>query len=564
MRTSKYILYTLKEKPHHTDTISHQLMLKAGLIRQLASGLYIWLPNGLKIIQNIQKIIRKEMNQCGAIEISFPIMQPDTLWIKSNRLQEYGKELMKIYDRKNHCFILSPTYEEIITDFIKKEITSYKKLPIILYQIQIKFRDEIRPRSGTIRSREFIMKDAYSFHNDKNSLKKIYKKIYQVYISIFNKMNLKFYSVEANSGIMGGKYSHEFQALSNNGEDKIIISRYLNNPIHKNNLSKFKKIKKIKIFYKKKYIYPDHINCHKTEMIIKNFFSIRNKIIKIFIFKNNDNQNKIFDIFFIRGDHELDMNTIYFKKNKCTFANQKEILNNITDIKKNINLLFPITIDIDVAKMNHIIPIVIINNQYFKNNILNQDFTCAKIKDIKYINNRKYISTIHNSIEIGHIFQIGKKYSKIINAKVQNQKGIKKFLHMGCYGIGITRIISAIIEQNHDKKGIIWPNNIAPFQVLIIPIQINKFQEIKNISEKLYNKFKLENITVLLEDRNVSIGIKFSDANLIGIPNIIIINYNTINNNTIEYQERKNMEKKILINLKNIIPYIKNKIKKNK
>ncbi|CAL4042558.1 Proline--tRNA ligase [Buchnera aphidicola (Phyllaphis fagi)] len=410
MRTSKYLLYTIKEIPHHSHTISHQLMLRSGLIRKLASGLYIWLPNGLRVIKNIKKIIRYEMEKCQAVEMYLPTMQPDNLWHKSNRINQYGKELIKIYDRNNNCFILSPTNEEIMTNFIKKEIKSYKQLPIILYQIQTKFRDEIRPRSGIIRSREFIMKDAYSFHYDQQSLKKTYMKIHQAYMIIFKKMNLKFYSVQADSGIMGGEYSHEFQALSKNGEDKIVISN--------------------------------------------------------------------------------------------------------TSVKKYIN-----------TKTNNI------NN-----------------------------NTIKHCIEIGHTFQIGKKYSQILNAKFQDIQGKKKFIHLGCYGIGITRLIAAIIEQHHDSKGIIWPDHIAPFQVLIIPINFHICYKIQKISETLYNQFKKSNIKVLLDDRNERIGIKFSDANLIGIPNIIIINKNTINFHTVEYQKRAIINKKIIIHINDIIKYIINNI----
>ncbi|MCW5197258.1 proline--tRNA ligase [Buchnera aphidicola] len=412
MRTSKYLLYTIKEIPNNTHIISHQLMLRSGLIRKLASGLYIWLPNGLRVIKNIKKIIHHEMKKCHAIEMYFPTMQPDILWCQSNRIQEYGKELIKIYDRHNNRFILSPTNEEIMTDFIKKEIKSYKKLPIIIYQIQTKFRDEIRPRSGIMRSREFIMKDAYSFHASKKSLEQTYIKIHKTYKKIFQKMCLKFYSVQADSGVIGGKCSHEFQALSKNGEDKIIIS---NTSV-------------------KKYIYT---------------------------------------------------------------------------------------------------------KQQFNHNAI-----------------------IKNCIEIGHTFQIGKKYSKIINARIQNIKGKQKFVHLGCYGIGITRLISAIIEQHHDNKGIIWPKHIAPFQVLIIPINFSVCNKIKEISEKLYKQFKQNNIQILLEDRNERIGTKFYDANLIGIPNIIIINNNTIKFHTIEYQTRKKIYNTKIIHINDIIQYIINKYKK--
>ncbi|CAL4320409.1 proline--tRNA ligase [Buchnera aphidicola] len=556
MRTSKYLLYTLKEIPHNANTISHQLMLRAGLIRKSASGLYIWLPNGIRIIKNIKKIIRKEMNRCGGIEICFPIMQTDKLWKKSNRLEQYGKELIKLYDRNQNCFILSPTHEEIITDFISTEIISYKKLPILLYQIQTKFRDEIRPRSGTIRSREFIMKDAYSFHHTNKSLEKTYQKIYKTYTTIFNKLNLKFYSVKAESGLIGGKCSHEFQAISNNGEDKIIIKDNQNHQKNNQINSYQPNAQKIKIFYIKKYIKINDYFKKKIINLQKMLFYIKDKIIKIFILKKHQN----FIALFIRGDEQFHINqNSYLKKKQLNFANKIEILNNILKNKKNINLSIPLIMDINVAKMNETLPIVIINNEYFIEYNLNQNFTGAKIQNIKIQND---ILKISNSIEIGHIFKIGKKYSKIMNAQVKNKNGTKDFIHMGCYGIGISRIVAAIIEQNHDQNGIIWPNQIAPFQVLIIPINLKKCQKIQNISEKLYKDFKEKKIEVLLEDRHERIGIIFSDANLIGIPNIIIINQQTINENIVEYQTRKE-RKKINIHIKNIIPYITKKIQNN-
>ncbi|QCI27164.1 proline--tRNA ligase [Buchnera aphidicola] len=561
MRTSKYLLYTLKKIPDHIESTSHQLMLKSGLIRQSNSGIYTWLPNGLKVLKNIKKIIRTEMDIVGANEICFPIMQSDELWKKSNRFKQYGKELIKLYDRNNNCFILSPTYEEMVTDFIKQEIMSYKKLPITLYQIQTKFRDEIRPRFGITRTREFIMKDAYSFHENMDCLKKKYKKMRLIYEKIFKKMNINFYSVKAECGIIGGNYSHEFQALSKSGEDKIIISYNKNKKINNINLLT-KKFIENNFFYKKK-IHVKKIN-NKNKYEIKNICNnMKKNIIKNFIMKINKNKNNYFIGCMIRGDHLLDINKIKKIKNlnlnnkNIIFATKSEI-KNIFSKKKNNNLFFLI-IDIHILYLKKIIPLNIINDKYFKFNIFDQYFKNIKVDNIIINNNKKY--KIKNCIEIGHIFQIGKKYSKIIDAKILNINGIKKFIHMGCYGIGVTRLISTIIEQNHDKKGIIWPKNIAPFQLLIIPIKNNKCKKIQEISEYLYYKFKKKNIKVLLEDRNEQTGVIFSDANLIGIPNIIIINKNTIKNQTIEYQERKNIDKKIIIHINNIINFIIKKIK---
>ncbi|CAL4320343.1 proline--tRNA ligase [Buchnera aphidicola] len=563
MKTSQYPLYTIKETPKKIDIISHKLMLKSGLIRQSSSGLYIWLPNGLKVLNNIKKIIRYEINKLNAIEMSFPLLQPKYLWEKSNRFQEYGKELMKIYDRNNNIFILSPTYEEMITQFITQEITSYKKLPIIIYQIQKKFRDEIRPRSGTMRAREFIMKDAYSFHINEHSLEKTYQIIYDAYKKIFNVLNLKFYSVQANSGLIGGKYSHEFQSPSNNGEDQIMIS-YYKKKNSKNNSYEIKKTVKKKILPNK--IININKILKKYNYNIKNiFFQMKKKIIKIFIININHKKNKYF-AFMIRGDHELNINKIkncqpeIIKKNQILFSEKKKI-KNILKKTKEVNLSIPIIIDTHISYLDSILPIVLINNIYFHQYSLQQNFKKKKIYDIINYDESKYRYKIKNCIEIGHIFKIGTKYSKNTDSSITNKKGNKKLIHMGCYGIGVTRLINAIIEQNHDKKGIIWPNHIAPFEVLIIPINLYQCKKIQKISTKIYLQFKNKNIKVLMDDRDERIGVIFSDANLIGIPNIIIINKNTVYQNTVEYQERKNIQKKITIHIDNIIQFILNKKK---
>lgn len=564
MRTSKYLLYTLKNVPKNIDTISHQLMLKAGLIRQSNNGLYIWLPSGLKVLKNIKKIIRYEMNLIDAIEICFPILQSENLWKKSNRFQQYGHELIKLYDRHNNQFILSPTYEEMATEFIKKEILSYKKLPIILYQIQTKFRDEIRPRFGIIRSREFIMKDAYSFHKNSKSLREIYQNIYLAYEKIFNKMHLKFHAVQADCGIIGGKFSHEFQAISQFGEDKIILKKQ-NNRI--NNITLLTKDHIIKNFFYKRKIYIQNIyntNIHKFNKI---FYLTKKQCIKIYIIKNPYDKKNKFIGYIIRGDHVINIKKIIKKNlsnntiNKIIFPNRIEITKIIKKIRLK-QIYIPIIIDTHVLYLKNIIPITIVNEVFYNIDFIDYNITSIQVQDITYHKINKKIYQIQNCIEIGHIFQIGVQYSKIIDLKILNKNKCKKLVHMGCYGIGVTRLIAAIIDQNHDKYGIIWPNILAPFQVVIIPINYNKCQKIQKISEKLYFEFKT-NIETLLDDRNEQIGVIFSDINLIGIPNIIIVNENTINNNTVEYQNRNNIQKKIIIDIREIKKFIINQIYKN-
>ncbi|WP_343182673.1 proline--tRNA ligase [Buchnera aphidicola] len=563
MRTSEYPLNTIKNISNNINSISHKLMIKAGLIRSISSGIYIWLPLGLKVIKKIKKIIRYEMKKIGSIEMYFPIMQPEYLWKKSDRIKKYGNELIKIKDRNKKIFILSPTHEEMVTEFIKQEMTSYKKFPLILYQIQTKFRDEIRPRFGVIRSKEFIMKDAYSFHENKDSLSKTYKKMYQTYMKIFKKMNLIVYPVQAESGVIGGKVSHEFQALSKNGEDAIIIASK-NIQQSKNIINKIQKAKKTTIFQKKEYLNIKNIYNKNNYQMKKIFLIIKKNIIKIFIIKNDKKKNN-FIIFMIKGDQILNEEKIKTILNlnqeneKINFLNYHEI-NTIIKKNKKINFKKKIIINQDIVFLKHIFPIVIINNIFFKNHILNQDFLFSKIKNIVINKNKNKKYKIKKSIEIGHIFQIGKKYSNYFNLKLKNKNGINKTIHMGCYGIGVTRLISAIIEQNHDKRGIIWTNEIAPFHAAIIPINFHKCKKTVKISEILYEELKQKGISVLLENRKKNIGEKLYDINLIGIPNIIIINHETLKSNLIEYQKRKEIQKKKLIPINQIADIIKKNI----
>ncbi|WP_343153913.1 proline--tRNA ligase [Buchnera aphidicola (Mindarus keteleerifoliae)] len=431
MQTTKYILSTMRETPSESEMISHQLMLKSGMIRKISSGIYTWLPTGLRVINQIKKIIRKEMLKIDGIEFSMPILQPENLWKKSKRLDQYGKELFKTLDRNQKTFILGPTHEELITKIIKHEIHSYKQLPIILFQIQTKFRDEIRPCFGTIRSREFIMKDAYSFHTSSSSLKKTYETLFKTYMSIFKKIGIDVIPVKAKCESMGGTESHEFQVLS------------------------------------------------KLE---KNIFKSSNEI-----------------------------------KNSSYSTSEK---------KKNIKPIF-----------------------FNAKNIANKNTTL----------NKKNLFKKCKTIEIAHIFKLEKKYSHTFGFKIQKKNGSSTFLKMGCYGIGISRLIAAIIEQNHDSKGIIWNKSIAPFQIAILPINLKNSFEIQKITFFIYEKLKKEHINILLDDRNEQIGAMFADMELIGIPFFIIISERHLKKNSVEYRERKN-NVSCIIPIEKIFSFIKNKL----
>ncbi|VFP88201.1 Proline--tRNA ligase [Buchnera aphidicola (Cinara piceae)] len=531
MYTTKYLLSTTKETPKNTESISHQLMLRSGMIRMLSAGIYTWLPSGNRVIKKIINIISNILDQYGYMEICIPIIQPKKLWNQSGRAKLYGEELINIKDRRKKKYILSPTNEEAINYIFSQEIHSYKQLPIVLYQIQKKFRDEIRPRFGVIRSIEFLMKDAYSFHIDKNSLKKTYEKMKKIYIKIFKKFKLNFKIVKTNSKIMGGSISHEFHAISNAGEDTIIFSKN----------SKY--------------------------AVNANQFNIQKNKIKIYIIKTKKNQTQYTSaILLMRKNDPLNiknLKNINILEYPLKFIKSKKIIlsHKLTNNKK----IF-ILADSKIKNMPYFI---LKKNPLYSNFIpilWNKKIIFNKIIDIKNVNKVFYYDTKEeilkkkNSIEIGHIFQIGRKYSKNINFSIQDKNNNKKLLNMGCYGIGINRIISSIIEQNNDENGIIWPKCIAPFQIFIIPINMHKNDEIQKIATLIYEKLINKKIDVLFDDRKENIGKMFADMNLIGIPYGIIISHKTIISKEIEfYSRRKNLKKRILIS--KVVAFIKNKIK---
>ncbi|WP_343154939.1 proline--tRNA ligase [Buchnera aphidicola (Pseudoregma panicola)] len=525
MRTSKYIFF-IRRKKHEKKTNINELMLRSGLIRKISSGIYTFLPLGVRIIKKIEKIIREEMERNNAMEIIMPVLQPLSLWKKSGREKIFGNELFKVIDRKKKFFVLSPTHEEIVTYIFSKEIKSYKKFPIMFYQIQTKYRDEIRPKAGTIRCKEFIMKDAYSFHIENKSMKKTYLKIYRSYINIFNYLKIKFYVIKTESKKMGGNISHEFHSISKYGENNILIS-------NKNNIAKKIYIKKI-------------VKKNKNTILKK-----INNFIKIFLIKSNKNKNYI--IAMINKDFTLDIEKIkkYYKDNTIQLEEKKNIKKFYKKIKSSNNIF---------EKKNNII----IDSQILKTKSFYIYKKINKNKKLKFLKIKKNMLwkekyKIKKSIEIAHIFQIGKKYSKKINFFIENKKKNKKIIKMGCYGIGISRLIPSIIEQNYDKNGIIWPSKISPFKVIILPINKHKETKVNKISEIIYKKFKKNNIEVIIEDRKISPGQMFFESELIGITHIIIINKINLKKKYIEYRNRISNIKK-LISIKKIKKMIKKKL----
>lgn len=563
MRASQYLFFTLKEIPNSAKIISHKLMLKSGMIRKLSSGLYIWLPTGIKILNKIKKIIKNEMEKINALEILTPIIQPEKLWEHSGRLDIYGQELIKFYDRRNQKFILGPTNEEVITKFIGNEIYSHTDLPIIVYQIQIKFRDEIRPRFGVIRSREFIMKDAYSFHINQTCLEKTYNNFYQSYTNIFNKVNLKFRVINGDSRSMGGSISHEFQALSENGEDEIIFSK---NTSYAANVNTAQSMQSINFIQEKNQKIYNNEKSKKSIKDISEFEKPIKNLVKTILIRTKINNNPSIAALLIREEHQLNLFKIeeidIFEK-PLSFLNKEEVIELIGVEPKflgPLGLNCPVFADISVYYMKNFTIGSNINGKFFINVNWNIDIPIPIIKDIRKITKRDLTLDesksleIKKSIEVGHIFQLGTEYSKKMNITVQ-----EKNMHMGCYGIGITRMIAAIIEQNYDKNGIIWPDAISPFEVVILPLDFNKYIEIKKVAENLYEKFKKEKIDVILYDRDERPGVIFNKIDLIGIPHQVIISPRHIKKENIEYRERKN-KKSILINIKDIAFFLKTKI----
>ncbi|MFI4819021.1 MAG: proline--tRNA ligase [Enterobacterales bacterium] len=572
MLASKYLLFTLKEISNNSKDISNKLMIRSGMIRRLSSGIYTWLPNGLRVLKKLKNIIRNEMNKSNSIEISLPIMQPIDFFKQSGRLSKYKNDLFIIKDRNNKLLILGPTNEELITKIISNNNFSYKQLPIILYQIQTKFRDEIRPYGGTIRSREFLMKDAYSFHYDKKSLKKTYKKIYEIYKKIFNKIGLNFVFVKAYNGSIGGKISHEFQVFSKFGKDKIAISnksKYAANiEIAKYKFLNYKidKYKDIRLL--------DTSNINNVNELIKCFSIKHRKITKTYIVKANKKICKSnFIALILCIDH--DINIIKIEKLPqiycpLTLASNKEIYN---IFKTNIfylgpvNMKIPFIVDYSAYIMNNFISGSNINNKHFFNINWKRDVNVKQIEDLRNVVNGdispdgKGKLKIKKCIEIGHIFKLGNKYSKNMKLNIKGKNGKNHNILMGCYGIGITRLISSIIEQNNINNKIIWPECLAPFNVAILPINIHKSFIVNKISNYLYNKIKNLGIDTFLYDKKESPGIMFSNIDLIGIPNHIIVSERNLKNEQIEYKNLINNEIK-LINTNKIVYYLYKKFLK--
>ncbi|MBQ77631.1 MAG: proline--tRNA ligase [Cellvibrionales bacterium] len=549
MRSSQILLSTLKETPADAEVISHQLMLRAGMIRKLASGLYTWLPLGLKVLRKIEAIVRQEMNRAGAQEVLMPVVQPAELWQESERWEQYGAELLRIHDRHQREFCLGPTHEEVITDLVRNELQSYKQLPTNIYQIQTKFRDEIRPRFGVMRAREFIMKDAYSFHVDQACLEQTYKQMYDSYSSIFSAIGLNFRAVLADTGSIGGNASHEFHVLAESGEDSIAFS---DNSDYAANVELAEAIAPVaEPAVEEQALTLIDTPTSKTITEVTEQLQIEPKrIIKTLLVHADESSPEPLVALVVRGDHqlnELKAEKLPLVACPLTLASDEEIQAEINCEAGSIGpvqLNLPIIVDHSAAAMSHFICGANQNGQHYRDARWNRDATASQVADIRCVvegdpsPDGTGTLLIKRGIEVGHIFQLGKKYSTALNATVLNEQGKAQILEMGCYGIGVSRVMAAAIEQNHDAGGIVWPASIAPFQLVLIPINMQKSERVKALTEQLYEQLMSHNIDVLMDDRNERPGVKFADMELIGIPHRVVIGDKGIDNNVLEYRAR--------------------------
>ncbi len=559
MRTSQYLLATLKETPANAEIISHQLMLRAGLIRHLASGLYTWLPTGLKVLKKVENIVREEMARAGAIEVLMPMVQPADLWQESGRWDDYGPELLRLNDRHKRPFVLGPTHEEVITKLISNEISSYKQLPLNIFQIQTKFRDEIRPRFGVMRGREFLMKDAYSFHLSDECLANTYQTMYDAYCRIFERLGLNYRPVLADTGSIGGETSHEFHVLADSGEDDIAFS---DESDFAANIEKAEALapQGEQPSPTQPLVKVATPNVKTIEEVAKYLaVTVKNTVKTLLVCGTEDEQgNTPIVALVLRGDHQLnEVKAEHLPQiaTPLTFASDEQILA-VADCKAGsigpINLTIEVIVDRSAAHLTDFICGANEDDYHFTGANWDRDCSNYSVADIRNVvegdpspcGKGKII--IKRGIEVGHIFQLGEKYAKAMNCGVLTESGKNKTLTMGCYGIGVSRIVAAAIEQNHDKYGIKWPKAIAPFQAAIVPMNMHKSVRVKTTAENLYKQLQQAGIDILFDDRKERPGVMFADHELIGTPLLLIIGERNLDEEKIEVKNRLTGEKSLL------------------
>ena len=554
MRASQFLIATQKETPADAEVISHQLMLRAGLIRRLASGLYTWLPMGLRSIRKVERIVREELDAAGAQELLMPAVQPAELWQESGRWQQYGPELLRLKDRHQRDFCVGPTHEEVITDMMRKEVRSYKSLPMNFYQIQTKFRDEVRPRFGVMRSREFIMKDAYSFHLDQASLQQTYDAMHIAYTNIFTRLGLNFRAVRADSGSIGGDASQEFHVLAQSGEDDIAFSDDVSSSFAANVETAEAMLPKTQRAAPTQAMQEVHTPDQKTIDSVCEFLGLATtqsvKTLVVLGTADDDGHQPLVALI-LRGDHI--MNAIKVEKHSLvavplTMAPEQRI---VDELKTTPGSIGPVGLTITIiadraASIMSDFTAGADNTGYHHTNLnWQRDCDYTDIADLRNVVQGDSspcghgVIEIKRGIEVGHIFQLGDKYSKAMNATVLNENGKPQPMQMGCYGIGITRVVAACIEQNFDDKGIMWPLALAPFEVALIPLNYEKSAAVRAATDQLYGELKAAGIDVIMDDRAMRPGVKFADAELIGLPHRVVIGDRGIDSGTLEYRDRR-------------------------
>lgn len=570
MRASRFLIATLKETPHDAEVISHKLMLRAGLIRKLASGLYTWLPLGLRVLRKVENIVREEMNAAGAQEVLMPVVQPAELWEESGRWQQYGPELLRVKDRHDRPFCLGPTHEEVITDLVRNELNSYKQLPASFYQIQTKFRDEIRPRFGVMRSREFIMKDAYSFHTSQDCLQQTYDVMHKAYCNIFDRIGLAYRPVLADTGSIGGAFSHEFHVLADSGEDAIVFS---DGSEYAANVEKAEALAPVgeRPAASQALTKVATPGAHSIDDVVKALSIAANQCVKTLIVlgKADENGHQPLVAFVLRGDHEL--NDIKAEKldgvaSPLVFAPEERIKAELgvgVGSLGPINLPITTIVDRSAAHLADFACGANTDGYHFTGANWGRDVQAARVEDLRNVvegdpspcGNGKL--AIKRGIEVGHIFQLGTKYSEAMGAKVLTENGKAETMTMGCYGIGVTRVVASAIEQNHDDNGIIWPAAIAPFQVALVPINMNKSDAVRATCESLYQELQAAGIDVLFMDEyKARLGVMLANAELMGIPHRLVVGDRGLENNEVEYKGRRDAES-VNIPLNDAIAHVK-------
>lgn len=558
MRATRFFISTLKEAPADAEIVSHKLMMRAGMIKRLGSGIYNYMPMGLRIIRKVEKIVREEMDRSGAIEMLMPVVQPAELWQETGRWQKYGAELMRVKDRHGRDFIIQPTSEEAITDVARQEIKSYRQLPLNFYHIQTKFRDERRPRFGLMRGREFTMKDAYSFDRDLDGLKKSYQNMYDAYVRIFNRFGLQFRAVAADNGAIGGTGSHEFHVIAETGEDALVYcptSDYAANMEAAEALSLFS-ARQSATQALTKTATPGKAKCEDVAELLN--IPLQNTVKSIVLTVETEEKDKVTKqvwLLLIRGDHEL--NEIKASKvpglANYRFATEEEIVEHFgtkPGYLGPVNTKLPVKVVADrtVAMMGDFVCGANEEDFHFTGANWGRDLPEPLVADLRNVvtgdpsPDGKGVLAIQRGIEVGHVFQLGTSYSESMKATFLDENGKPQLLQMGCYGIGITRILGAAIEQNFDDKGIIWPTAIAPFEVVICPMGMEKSPAVKEQAEKLYAELLAAGVDVLLDDRDLRPGSMFADWELIGVPHRVVIGDRGLKEGNLEYKGRRDAE----------------------